>query len=78
MEIRKLKVASVSDMIRNSAVFRSPRVILLFHDGSAEPAEMKKARLPFRTVTGLCMEVFFWKRKDARQEELSAEHLRLG
>jgi hypothetical protein len=54
------------------------RLILLFHDGSAEPAEMKKARLPFRTVTGLCMEVFFWKRKDARQEELSAEHLRIG
>jgi hypothetical protein len=52
------------------------RLILLFHDGSAEPAEMKKARLPFRTVTGLCMEVFFWKRKDARQEELSAEHHR--
>jgi hypothetical protein len=34
--------------------------------------------IPFRTVTGLCMEVFFWKRKGARQEELSAEHLRLG
>ena len=26
MEIRKLKVLSVSDMMRNSAVFRSPRV----------------------------------------------------
>lgn len=49
-----------------------------FHDGSAESAEMKKARLPFKTVTGLCMEGFFWKEKDARQEELTAERLRIG
>ena len=39
------------------------RIILLFHDGSAEPAEMKKARLPFRTATGLCMEAFLLGRQ---------------
>ena len=30
---------------------------------SAEPAELKKAQLPFKAVTGLCMEAFLLERK---------------